>query len=220
MTVSAAPGSCRAPRLPVPYVTAYEGEAVPYTLTAISDPGATRGARLAFPDHLPADWMWGTLWHRQGVSQTGAPLFGRVNTCRQRRCMRLGLCQVCGGNARDPRTGRLWWVLACPPWYTAAGEPYLNSPPTCPACIPMARRLCPKLGAESPVYTAARVEPYGVLGDLHRLAGGHGVPLVQEKVVVSFEEFQRLEFTLATQLLGVLEELRPAVLPGCAERAA
>jgi hypothetical protein len=208
------------PRIPVPYVTAYEGEAVLYDLVAIPDPATTHGVRLAFTDHLDQDWTRGVLWHRQGLDQSGAPIFDMVNTPRQRRCMRLGLCQVCGRPARDPKTGRLWWVMAKPAWLTAAGEPYVNSPPTCPSCIPTAKRLCPKLGAGAPVYTAATVEPYGVLGNTYRHAGHGKVALADEKVIASFEEYQKLEFTLATQLLGVLADLQPDELPRLEEEAA
>ncbi|WP_146615981.1 hypothetical protein [Nonomuraea aridisoli] len=203
----------RMPRLPVPHVTAYEGEAMPYDLAAVREPGTTEGVRLAFTDPIEQDWMWGVLWHRQGLGRGGDPIFDMVNTPRQRRCMRLGLCQVCGRTARDPESHRLWWVMAHPAWLTEAGEPYVSSPPTCRSCIRVARRLCPKLPHDAPAYTAAAVQPYGVLGNLYHVAGLGRVALKQEKVILPFDDFRRLEFTLATQLLAVLEDLRPEDLP-------
>ncbi|MER7362183.1 hypothetical protein [Nonomuraea wenchangensis] len=140
-------------------MTAFEGEALSYQVALVADAEATDGVRLSYTDATAHDWMFGVLWHRQGLSRAGRPLWKLVNTARQRRCMLRLLCQVCGRSALDG--GRIWWLLPEPPGVTAGGRPFTHAPPTCRSCIPAARMWCPRLGSESYVYTVAAVSRMG-----------------------------------------------------------
>jgi hypothetical protein len=198
-------------RLRVPYVTAHDGEDILYHLALAPHREATDGQRLSYIDAVPTDWMFGVLWHRHGVSRAGAPEWKRVNTIRQRRCMRHLLCQVCGQSAVDD-AGRIWWVMAEEPGLTAAGEPFTNAPPTCPTCIPEARMLCPRLRKTAQVYTASSAEPYGVVADVHRPVGRR-LLVVEQTAELPLDAFHRLEYALAKQLLVTLDGLTPASTP-------
>ncbi|MGW4799355.1 hypothetical protein ACWEPC_43770 [Nonomuraea sp. NPDC004297] len=137
---------------PVPYVTAYEGEELAYQLVVEAHAEATGGVRLSYADATAQDWMFGVLWHRQGLSRGGRPLWRLVNGLRQRRCMLHLLCQVCGRSAVDG--GRIWWLLPGSPGVLDGGERFTRAPPTCRPCIPAARAWCPRLGPGPRVYTA------------------------------------------------------------------
>jgi hypothetical protein len=193
-----------------PYVTAYEGESVAYWLAISAHAEATDGMRLSYTDATVHDWMFGVLWHRQGLSRAGRPLWKLVNTSRQRRCMLHRLCQVCGRSAVNG--GRIWWLLPEPPGVTGGGQQFTHAPPTCRSCIPRARVWCPRLGPESYVYTARASEPCGVVADVYRPAAGRKAVVVQEAVEVPLEAFRALEYALATQLIVGLNGLQRAEL--------
>lgn len=189
----------------VPYVTAYDGEAIEYQLSLAVHAGATDGLRLSYADITAQDWMFGVLWHRQGLRRAGRPLWKLVNTSRQRRCMLHNLCQVCGESAVDG--GLIWWLVPEPPAMTGTGQQFTHAPPTCPSCIPKARALCPRLRLESHVYTARVSEPYGVVADLYRPAG-RAVVEVERAIEVPLEAFRDLDYALATQLIVSLDGLQ------------
>jgi hypothetical protein len=195
-------------RLTVPYVTAYEGEALAYQLTVEPHAGTTDGMRLSHVDPVETDWLYGVLWHRQGISQTGRPLWKLVNTPRQRRCQMHMLCQVCGRSAADD--GRIWWLMPEPPGTTGGGLQFTHVPPCCRGCIPVARALCPRLRHESHVYTTRGAEPFGVVADLYRPGAGRRVKLAQHAVEMPLDAFRNLEFALATQLIVQLDGLQRA----------
>ncbi|MBB5776236.1 hypothetical protein [Nonomuraea jabiensis] len=195
----------------VPYVTAYDGEDVTYQLALARSAEATDGIRLSYADPVETDWMFGVLWHRHGLSRAGNPQWKLVNTIRQRRCMWHCLCQVCGQSAKD-ENGRIWWVMADDPIRTPAGELSTNAPPTCRACIPEARMLCPILRKHSRVYTARDVEPYAVAGEVYQRAGNRLVA-VGQATEIPLDAFARLDYTLAKQLLVTLDDLRLAAEP-------
>ncbi|SET31083.1 hypothetical protein SAMN05421811_102707 [Nonomuraea wenchangensis] len=194
----------------VPYVTAFEGEAVSYQVAFVADAEATDGVRLSYTDATAHDWMFGVLWHRQGLSRAGRPLWKLVNTARQRRCMLRLLCQVCGRSAVDG--GRIWWLLPEPPGVAVDGRPFTHAPPTCRSCIPAARVWCPRLGSESYVYTVCGSEPYGVVADVYRPAAGRKVGAIRRAVEVPLEAFRLLEYAVAMQLLVKLDGLQRADL--------
>jgi hypothetical protein len=191
----------------VPYVTAYDGESITYQLALAPHAGTTDGMRLTYVDAAETDWMFGALWHRHGLSRTGRPLWKLVNTLRQRRCMMHQLCQVCGESAVED--GRTWWLMPEPPATDGLGQPFTHVPPTCRSCIPTSRRLCPRLGPASCVYTTRDCDPYGVVADLYRPAAGRAVVVVQRAVEVPLEAFRDLEYALATQLIVTLDDLQP-----------
>lgn len=190
----------------MPYVTAYDSESIAYQLALAPHAGTTNGVRLTYVDATDQDWRFGALWHRHGLSRVGRPLWKLVNTARQRRCMLYGLCQVCGGSAVED--GRIWWLMPEPPAVDGVGQPFTHVPPTCRSCIPEARLLCPRLRAQSPVYTTRTCEPYGVVADLYRPAAGRTVVMVQRAVEVGLEAFRDLEYALATQLIVALDDLQ------------
>ncbi|MGW4411755.1 hypothetical protein ACWEJ6_47575 [Nonomuraea sp. NPDC004702] len=194
--------------LTVPYITAYDGEDVDYQLALASHPEATNGMRLSYVDAVPTDWMFGVLWHRHGLSRAGNPDWKRVNTRRQRRCMLHALCQVCGRSATDGDS-LIWWVMAEPPGTTPAGRPFTNAPPTCPACIPAARTLCPRLRRRALVYTARDIEPYGVVAEVFKPVGPRLIAAGQV-VEMPLDAFRELDYALARQLLVALDDLQPA----------
>lgn len=192
----------------VPYITAWSGESMEHALGfAWADEAA--GLRLTYSDPQPQDWMFGTLWARQGLVACGRPEWKLVNTLRQRRCMLHRLCQVCGASAVDQATGRTWWVLADEPGDSLVTAGYTNAPPTCLACIPDALTSCPRLRRGAAVYTVDGIEPYGVVADLFEPTDGGGVIHVQRSVTVALDEFCRLEKALAKQLLVSLADLIP-----------
>lgn len=184
----------------VPYVTAYDGEDVAYQLALAPHLEATNGVRLSYVDPVASDWRYGVLWHRHGLSRAGDPVFAQVNTARQRRCMVRNLCQVCGQTAVQAGTGLIWWVMADPPGRNAASEPFTHAPPTCRACIPVARRACPRLRRDSQVYTATHAEPFGVVADVFKQVGPRLIT-VDEAVELPLDAFRALEYALAKQLI-------------------
>ncbi|TYB69781.1 hypothetical protein FXF51_06345 [Nonomuraea sp. PA05] len=199
----------------MPYITAYDGEDIPYQLALAPHAEATDGQRLSYVNAVPTDWMFGVLWHRHGLSRAGNPEWKLVNTSRQRRCMRRNLCQVCGQSAAD-EDGRVWWVMAEPPGRSALGEPFTNAPPTCRTCIPMAQRLCPRLREGCQVFTVRGVEPYGVVAEIFRPVGGK--LLIRDTTTeMPLDAFRDLEYSLARQLIVKLEHLRPAILTATGE---
>lgn len=193
--------------LRVPYITAYSEELAPHPLEFLAHPEATDGARLSYADPIPQDWQLGVLWARQGLHRRGHPEWKIVNTIRQRRCMRLLLCQVCGQSAADSWSGRISWVLADDPGDTSAGAGYTNAPPTCAQCIPAAIASCPRLRRGAAVYSVGSAEPYGIIGDVLQPSPQRPVE-VERNVVIGLDSFHRLEYALAKQLLVVLEDLR------------
>ncbi|MFI7644298.1 hypothetical protein [Nonomuraea sp. NPDC049400] len=202
--------TARTPRLRVPYITAYDEEIVAHPLTFVWSPEATDGLKLSYVDAVPQDSMLGALWSRQGLHRRGRPEWKLVNSIRQRNAMLRLLCQVCGESAVGP-DGRVSWVLADDPDDTSTSKGYTNAPPTCAACIPEALVACPRLRRGAAVYTVGSAEPYGVLGDFWRPTR-HGPVETQRNAVVPLDAFWRLEYTLAKQLLVVLDDLRPMPL--------
>jgi hypothetical protein len=204
-----AAATTKAARL-VPYVTAYDGEQMPYQLAFAPHAAATDGVRLSFHDPVEQDWMFGVLWHRQGLHRRGRPLWNMVNTSRQRRCMLRHLCQVCGRSAVD-ETGRVWWLLPEPPGQAGAVE-FTHAPPTCHRCIPAAFEQCPRLRRGGHIYTSAGSVPYGVVGMVYQLRHS-GLVQIEEALELPLEAFHRLEYALASQLIVALDDLRSELFP-------
>lgn len=194
----------------VPYVTAYDGEDVTYQLALAPSLEATDGIRLSYADPVETDWLYGVLWHRHGMTRSGRPQWKLVNTNRQRNCMLRTLCQVCGQSAVEE--DRIWWVMAEKPDQSAQGEVFTNTPPTCRACIPLARALCPRLREWSQAYTVAAAEPYGVVADVFKPVG-RGLVSVGGTIELPLEAYHDLEYALAKQLIVTLAGLDEADPP-------
>lgn len=117
----------------------------------------------------------GWLWMPAPDDMSGAPEFTQVHPTRQRLCMDEGRCQVCG----EKKDALVWIVPSHQPGITAlrttsAGLTVVSyTPPVCPECEPIARRLCPFLRrSDWKTYVPRRVLRWGVLGDLHEFPDG------------------------------------------------
>jgi hypothetical protein len=197
--------------LRVPYITAWSEEAVEHNLLFTHHPEAG-GPRLTYPDPHPTDWVYGVLRARHGLNRGGRPEWKMVNTLRQWRCMEQRLCQVCGGSAVDPETGRIWWLLSDNPDESAAVKGYTNAPPTCRGCIPEAIATCPHLRRAAATYTAGDCEPHAVLAKILLPIGSYKTIVVDRTAIVWLDEFQELVYALAQQLIVLLHDLRPVPL--------
>ena len=107
------------------------------------------------------------LWYRtKSRPGQGRPIFGQVNSLRQRRAMRRTLCQVCGGPPDVNDQGVLWLLQDhredWPGWPTRMA---VTEPPICLSCAKATIRLCPALRKSA---VAVRVQQA-------KLAGVHGV---------------------------------------------
>ncbi|MEU7861225.1 hypothetical protein [Nonomuraea sp. NPDC049141] len=191
--------------LPVPYIAPRSAERIDLGVVLARYGGATDGRRLSYPDPADDDWLLGVLWARQEGHRRGAPLWDQVHTLRQRECMLNELCQVCRETAREPSSGRLWWVF---PRAVPVASMYVTKPATCVRCIPKAIRSCPRLRIEAHVYTSGGdYEPYGVLGDVVTL-DPDGAPRLTTAQDVPLDAFHRLEYTLARALTVHVLDLR------------
>jgi hypothetical protein len=143
--------------LRVPWVTRWSGEVLddPYKLTKIAGKALLRYETPAMEtrdSHV-------VLWQREGTTRSGEPQFSQLSTFRQRAAMNRGRCQVCG---RKLHPGPVNWLLtAAQIDHTPEGEVVTMSPPTCDACIPVAKSLCPHLRLG---WVTLRVLEYSVWG--------------------------------------------------------
>jgi hypothetical protein len=162
----------RAPRWkgrPVPYITAWTEEDRGGSFHLV---GPGRGI-VAYVGELVVDRdHHGVLWQRQSGGRGGEPQWREVHSRRQRLAMVVPRCQVCGtslkGTSPIPWLIPLVHLLAHEANGLGEGDPFeVETPPTCLACVPHARLLCPFLH-----HHGARlllVEDYrlvGVFGDL------------------------------------------------------
>ncbi|MGC5012981.1 hypothetical protein ACLQ2R_19640 [Streptosporangium sp. DT93] len=198
--------------LRVPYVIAHADEAAPQPLWFTQRPLA--GPRLAYDDPRRGDVVRGVLRARVLNNRRGAPQWRKLNTLRQWRCMERLLCQVCGGVATDPATGRIPWIMTATAFRTLPDDSaggLTSAPPTCSACIPEALATCPQLHISSTVCTVARAEPAAVLADMFVPGqGGRAVPTGEYSVEVGLSEEALIPYALATQLIVRVYDLQTA----------
>ncbi len=155
----------RQPAPTVPYIATWSAEersAGPVVLRA-------DGRGIAYRDEVPHDRdAEGVLWMRSGLARgRGKPSFGAVHPARQRRAMRLLLCQVCAGPADRDAEGVLWLLGDdrddWPGWPEEMGATH---PPICRPCALVSLRLCPYLRRGHAVYRVASPEVAGAHGML------------------------------------------------------
>ncbi|GII90631.1 hypothetical protein [Sinosporangium siamense] len=195
--------------LRVPHVIAYSEEAVPQHLAFRRS--AVREPYLAYTDPRGTDWALGVLRARVRGNRRGQPQWKLLNTLRQWRCMIKDLCQVCGGRAADPETGRLWWIITETAYRQLGDGHHTSAPATCRARIPESLASCPRLRESGDVFTAASAEPSAVLADMFAPGPqGRAVHTGEHNVFVSLEWTDLLRSALATQLVVRLHDLRPA----------
>ncbi|MEV4167778.1 hypothetical protein [Nonomuraea sp. NPDC049709] len=199
--------------LRVPYVIAWSGEAIEHRLL-FAKQHPFGDIRLTYPDPRPSDWIGGILRGRIRQNRRGQPLWRMLNVRRQWLAMLRGLCQVCGKTGRDPRTGRMWWVITETAFRAMSQDSGLtNAPPTCPACIPESLAYCPQLRKSSAVYTAASAEPVGVLADTFTPGPGGTIIHTGHNIYVGFDEFARHASCLALQMVVRLDGMRLEPVP-------
>ncbi|MFD8033732.1 hypothetical protein ACFV3F_34225 [Streptomyces sp. NPDC059717] len=147
----------------------------------------------------------GVLWQRRPDSPgVGRPMYGKVNTGRQRRAMTELLCQVCGGPAAEDHRGVLWLIEDNREDYEGWPEDLLTThPPICLPCVGKARAECPHLWAGSVAVRAGRSEVCAVYGRRY-VPGGLG-PVPAEVGVVAFEE-PVAAWVMASQLVRSLAD--------------
>jgi hypothetical protein len=177
-------------QLRVPHVIAWSGEVVQPDL-CFEWADEAGGLRLAHRDPHPDDRPYGVLRARVGLERGGEPQWRLLNTIRQWECMEQLLCQVCGEPAQDG--DRIPWVIT-ETGYRATGDDsgLTNAPPTCRTCIP-----------------DALAEPTAVLADLYWPRDEDAVWLGWRNEQILLEEFVRLQWALATQLVVELVDMRP-----------
>lgn len=183
----------------------HQGLAVPWVAVwsdEVPDPAdhplqVTNG-RVEYTSEQPGDRdNLGVLWTRAGVKRgSGEPEFGQLHGLRQRACMTVPRCQVCG-----KRMERLEFLVSAHQDGHKTGEPFITAtPPTCAECRPLATAQCPhlrKIIKESTltVVVPTDVRVWGYYGDLAQLDGGW---LKRQRIQYGAPELGRL---LAKQLL-------------------
>lgn len=163
----------------VPYVIAYANELVE---DPISFEWYAGKQRLAYLQPRPSDWVQPPAPWRAGTSRIlrarvrdlrdkparrGSERMRKLNARRQWRCMDRLLCQVCGGPATDPESGRIPWLVTSTV-FEATGEDSgrTNTPPCCWNCIPKAMEEC-AFRDDFTLYTVASTTSAGVLADVY-----------------------------------------------------
>ncbi|GIH27603.1 hypothetical protein Aph01nite_59130 [Acrocarpospora phusangensis] len=203
------------PKIRVPYVIAYSGE-------LRTDPiwfGKDRyGRRLRYMREARGDWNeYGALRARVGQRRNGQPLWRKLNTARQWRCMEKLLCQVCGQPATC-EDGRIPWILTDRVVRDDDRDPgvkFTSAPPTCLACIPEARELCPQLHGSFSAYSVGGVGYHGVLADMYEPGlKWEAIPTGERNVEIPFVQSYLLRVALAHQLLVRLSNLHPLPISG------
>ncbi|WP_329364794.1 hypothetical protein OG896_11710 [Streptomyces sp. NBC_00669] len=194
--------------------------AVPY-ITTWSAEDRTAGAvtlrpdrcGIAYLDETPHDRdREGALWLRTGLARgRGRPRFGAVHPARQRRAMRLMLCQVCAGPADRDERGVLWLLGDdhddWPGWPEEMGATH---PPVCRPCALASLRLCPYLRRTHTAVRVARPRLGGVHGMLYGPPSGPGEvrPQPLGPALVPYGD-SLIPWVLASQLAMQLRDCTP-----------
>jgi hypothetical protein len=193
----------QAAKLIVPYITAWSEETRERPeIVMRSSMGI--GFGIAFADETAADRdRDGVLWTRKPDRHCqGRPEFGNVHSRRQRRAMRLLLCQVCGQPADRDADGVLWLL---PDYYAEAQgwpENYdLAEPPICRSCVAVATRLCPALRRGHLGIRARHAPVCGVRGLVY--GPSRPAPVVVGDYEVRYDN-STIRWTVADQLLRTL----------------
>jgi hypothetical protein len=183
-----------------PYITAWGSEVGP--VPALVE---VPGSGIAYADERVSDRDGrGVLWLRSSWAPgKGRPVFGQVHPMRQRRAMRLLLCQVCGGPADRTEDGVLWLVKDhrddWPGWPDGTGE---TEPPICRDCVQLSVRLCPALRRGAVLIRARRYPIAGVRGALYT---GGPAPRMVGDVAVGFGS-NRIRWVVAVNLARELND--------------
>jgi hypothetical protein len=157
-------------RFPVPWVARWTGERTAKQFT-VGYSMLTGTPFIRWPDDAePFIDDHGVRWQPEAVTRQGTPMFGELNTHRQRMAMRRARCQVCG----QPMTGETAsWLMAANQWQPGPIDGLTTNPPTCERCIPLALAVCPFMNKherheDDAVYrlTVRRWHAWGALGTM------------------------------------------------------
>jgi hypothetical protein len=156
----------------VPYITKWSTER---TSTARV---VQRRRGIGYAQERPGDRdRYGVLWTRvTSRPGEGRPEFGSVHARRQRRAMRLLLCQVCGGPADRNADGVLWLIGQDAGELAPSPDPLLTPhPPVCARCAARSVAVCPHLRRQHVALRVREFDVVGVRGALYRPAHPHPV---------------------------------------------
>jgi hypothetical protein len=192
-------------RMVVPYITMWSGED-----DLQNQVQALPGHGIRYVDEVATDRdTHNILWYRTASRPgQGRPIFGQVNSLRQRRAMRRTLCQVCGGSPDVNDQGVLWLLQDhredWPGWPTRMA---VTEPPICLPCAKTTIRLCPALRKSA---VAVRVKQA-------KLAGVHGVRYAPDArpindALVEFRD-PNARWVVARNLVRELQECRIVPIP-------
>lgn len=174
---------------PVPWVAIWTGE----MLASPKVRWTPEGIECSGPV-VQADGMW---WLSVEMHHTGTPLFGQTHSARQRRCMRVPKCQVCGVTDAGPlvfvvpdeKRQRYYW--------DELGA--IINPPTCRPCLEFASTICPHL-LSTPPYVEIESPREVRLSHAHgQLVGRNGRPF-PDHVLIALDDPDR-KFVIGRQLL-------------------
>lgn len=197
---------------PVPWVTAWTGEAIPPQRVREHHGIGGRGLGLA-DEHPEADRVLDVLWVRMPATRSGTPDFPTMHALRQRTALRRGLCQVCGGPVGDGTRPRLFLLAAAGGRPIGEGERTM-SPPVHRVCARTATRACPPLHRHG--HTAALVSyavPWGVQGLLYSPDTLEPIPSDKHGLhFVPYTDAAELRWILATRYIVTLHGVRPVDL--------
>lgn len=189
---------------PVPWITKWTGETSMDPFTFGFD--RTGQPVVTYPDGHDNRDDHGFLWRREGAGRKGEPQFREVNAYRQKQSMRVPRCQVCGTTLR---LGPLLWLLPKEGSLAVSPEGVATThvPPTCEACIPLARQLCPHLRKEgSNLVRVDRFHVWGVMGEAIMLDGNEVI--AREKDVCleygrSYRDVSYRNFVVRQQMVAL-----------------
>ncbi|PWI41155.1 hypothetical protein CK485_27835 [Streptomyces sp. ICBB 8177] len=193
----------------VPYIAAWSAERGPRARVV----GGPYG--IGYADEQPYDRdAHGVLWTRSAIRRgVGKPELGRVHPARQRRAMRLMLCQVCGNAADRTEEGALWLLKddrgVTSTWPEDLGATH---PPVCVPCATESVRRCPHLRGQFVAVRVRRSVVHGVHGIRYRPTGRGPVP-EPEGVTVAYTD-PAVRWVRAFQLVRRLNECTVIELRG------
>jgi hypothetical protein len=151
------------------HLPTYHGLPVPWVAIWSDEKAEPIGARPLGPDGgivatgPNVEMRFGMIWVATN-KRTGTPVFGEVNSQRQRRCMLGPRCQVCGARIDGPPV----WLIPDleehgPVWRERR---WTVTPPVCVLCADTSLLWCPHLQAVPPIRAQGYGRPVAACGDL------------------------------------------------------
>ncbi|ULR48398.1 hypothetical protein [Streptomyces deccanensis] len=193
--------------LPVPEIAAWTGERLPQPRIVQASDGIAFEDAIGVNGNAQGRDKAGALWKRWALRRgVGEALFDVVHAPRQKRAMRLFLCQVCNRPSDVNAQGRLWLLED---YRGVEGWPereVTTHPPLCRAHASVAARLCPHLRDNVVAVRARTAVVDGVYGSLYRRGPGP-LPVLAAKKTVVFKGDWRMRWMVGTQLAATLTDV-------------